>query len=414
MKICLAQVKSEKGKVQENIQNHLKFIERAILLNADLIIFPELSITNYEPRLAKALSTDVENSIFNPFQHLSDHNHITIGIGMPTKATDGIHISMLIFQPNKQRTVYSKNLLHSDELPYFISSNNQPTLTIKGQKIALGICYETLQRAHFIKAKENNADLYVASVAKPKRGTNQAYLHFSAIAKEFKTPILMCNSIGYSDNFMSNGLSAVWNSNGERINQIDAINQGLLIYDSDTEYTEVFQPQIAKGQRADLDPLFTIYLNCKTALEKNGIYQWVDSYPTKKIIAEDIDKGVLFILKTNREIIGAINISEEQETEYKTVNWEFNALKVLVIHRLVIAPKHQRNGYARRLMDFAEKFARENNYTSIRLDAYSQNKKVVEFYKKRAYVIRGQVNFPKRAHPFHCMEKKIIAIDNTI
>ena len=240
MRICIAQAKSEKGKIQANIENHLKLINRAIKFNSDLIIFPELSITNYEPELAYELATDLEDNIFNPFQDLADKNQIAIGIGMPTKSIDGINISMLIFQPNKSRTIYSKCLLHSDELPYFVSSNKQPFLKIKGKKIALGICYETLQREHFVKAKENDADIYIASVSKPERGTSKAYLHFSSIAKEFKTPILMSNSVGYCDNFLSNGLSSVWNCKGELIGQLDKENQELLIYDTENELTEIF------------------------------------------------------------------------------------------------------------------------------------------------------------------------------
>ncbi len=235
MKICIAQTKSEKGNVKKNIQNHLEFVELAVKLKSDLIVFPELSITNYEPELVSELATDVKDNIFNPFQDLSDKNQITIGIGMPTKATDGINISMLIFQPNEERIVYSKSILHSDEAPYFVSSDNQPFLNIKGKNIALGICYETLQREHFVKAKENNADLYIASVAKPDRGTDKAYLHFPSAAKEFETPVLMCNSIGFSDNFVANGLSSVWNKKGELLDQLDKENQGLLIYDTETE-----------------------------------------------------------------------------------------------------------------------------------------------------------------------------------
>ena len=385
----------------------MKLIGLAIELNADLIVFPELSITNYEPELANELATDVKDSIFNPFQDISDENKIAIGVGMPTKATDGINISMLIFQPNKDRIVYSKHLLHSDELPYFVSSNNQPFLEIKGKRIALGICYETLQREHFVKAKESNADLYIASVAKPDRGTDKAYLHFPSMAKEFKTPILMCNSIGYSDNFVANGLSSVWNNKGELLDQLDKENQGLLVYDTEEELTKIDQQKIIKGQLSDLEQLFTVYINGKKELEKNGIYQWVDSYPTKEIIENDITKGVLFVLKNGTEIIGAINISEEQEPEYQSINWEFDNSKVLAVRRLVINPKHQRKGYAQKLMDFAENFAEENNYSSIRLDAYSQNERVINFYKKREYFIRGNVNFPERSYPFHCMEKEI-------
>lgn len=414
MKICIVQTKSEKGNVQKNIENHLEFIERAIKLNADLIIFPELSITNYEPELATELATDIESSIFSPFQEISNTNGISIGIGMPTKATDGINISMLIFQPNKEKTVYSKQMLHSNELPYFVCGKNQPFLTINGVKIAIGICYETLQREHFLNAKNQGADIYIASVAKPKGGIEKAYKHFPQIANEFNTPILMSNCIGYCDNFMSVGQSALWNKKGELIEQLDANNQGLLIYDTKTRKTEKDQLKIEKGKLSEINQLFQIYLNGKNDLEKNGIYQWTNNYPTRSILESDLEKRVLFVLRNDKEIIGAINISEEQEPEYETIKWKFDSSQVLVIHRLVIDPKYQGKGYAKKLMDFAEKFAEENNYSSIRLDAYSQNKRVIDFYKKRKYFIRGDVNFLEREYPFHCMEKEIITAYNQV
>lgn len=414
MKICIAQTESEKGNIQRNIENHLEFIERATKLKADLIVFPELSITNYEPDLAKELTTEIEINIFSPFQEISNKNEITIGVGMPTQSTDGINISMLIFQPNKERTTYSKQMLHSDELPYFVCGNEQVILTIKGQKIAIGICYETLQREHFLNAKNQGTDIYIASVAKPKDGIEKAYKHFPQIAKEFNTPILMSNCVGYCDNFMSVGQSAVWNKKGELIEQLDDNNQGLLIFDTKTDRTENEQLKIEKGTLSDLNELFQIYLNGKNKLEKNRIYQWTDNYLTRSIIEKDLEKGVLFILRNDKEILGAINISEEQEAEYQTINWKFNSSKVLVIHRLVIDPKFQGKGYASKLMDFAEKFAIENNYSSIRLDAYSQNKRVIDFYEKRNYYICGNVNFPEREYPFHCMEKEIITAYNIV
>jgi len=409
MKICIAQTHSLKGKVNKNIQGHLRIIERAIKFNSDLIIFPELSITGYEPDLAKELSTDIENSIFDPFQELSDKTKITIGVGMPTNTVDGINISMLIFQSNKNRVVYSKQILHSDEFPYFVCGTKQFFINIEEKKIAIGICYETLQREHFVNAKQNGADVYIASVAKSKEGIEKAYLHFSKIADEFSTPILISNSVGYCDNFMSVGQSAVWNENGKLIELLDSENQGLLIYDTETELIKIDQSKIEKGQLFDLEKSFQIYLNAKIDLENNGIYQWTDNYPTITIIENDLRKGFLYTLKSNEKIIGAISISEEQEKEYKLVKWEFGNSKVLVIHRLVIDPKYQKKGYAQKLMEFAENFAKNNNYSSIRLDAYSQNERVIEFYKKRNYFIRGNVNFSERKHSFYCMEKEIIS-----
>lgn len=238
MKICIVQTKSVKGKIQENINNHLEWVERAINFNSDLIIFPELSITNYEPKLAKEYAWDIENSIFNPFQELSDSNNITIGIGVPIKVSDGINISMLIFQPKKKRVVYSKQLLHSDELLYFVSGNEQTILNIEGNKIAIGICYETLQREHFVNAYQKGSDIYIASVAKSKGGIEKAFKHFQQIAKEFNIPILLSNCVGYCDNFMSVGQSAVWNKDGLLIEQLDSQNQGIIIYDTETILTK--------------------------------------------------------------------------------------------------------------------------------------------------------------------------------
>ncbi|MFK8060979.1 MAG: GNAT family N-acetyltransferase [Polaribacter sp.] len=168
------------------------------------------------------------------------------------------------------------------------------------------------------------------------------------------------------------------------------------------------QLKIEQGHLSDLKELFQIYKNGKIALEKQNIFQWTDNYPTLSILKKDLEKKHLFILKINNEIIGAINISEEQEKEYKNIDWKFSNKKVLVIHRLVIDPKKQRNGFANKAMAFAEEYAVSNQYTSIRLDVYSKNNYTVNFYKKRNFIIRGSVNFPERKHPFYCMEKDLL------
>jgi len=241
MKICIAQTQSSEGKVEESIQNHMHIIESAIKLNVHLIIFPELSITGFEPSLTKELATNLEDPIFNQFQEKSDIHKITIGVGMPINTVDGIHVSILIFQPNEKRTMYAKQLLHPDELPYFICGKENIILNLKETKIAIGICYEALQPQHFLNAIENDADIYIASVSKPAVGVKKAYNHFSKTAKEFNTPILMSNSIGYCDNFLSVGQSAIWNKKGTVVDQLDDENQGILIYDTELDTVEKIQ-----------------------------------------------------------------------------------------------------------------------------------------------------------------------------
>ncbi|MEM9837487.1 MAG: carbon-nitrogen hydrolase family protein [Bacteroidota bacterium] len=242
MRICLAQSEAIKGDIRANIQNHLGLIKRAAERRANVVVFPELSITGYEPTLANALATYPEDPILRPFQAISDQHQITIGAGMPTKADTGLHISMLIFQPHQAKPlVYTKRLLHADERPYFKSGNNQPSLVIGSCTIAFGICYESLQPAHFVQAKKKGADLFLASVAKSVSGTDRAYAYFPSLAQEYETPILMVNAVGHCDDFLSNGLSVVWDASGQRMGQLNSQQQGLILYDTEQRTTEIEQ-----------------------------------------------------------------------------------------------------------------------------------------------------------------------------
>lgn len=89
MKICIAQTKSDIGNIKTNIENHLRCIERAVSEKTDLIVFPELSLTSYEPELAKELAIDQNDSKLSVFQEFSDTNRIAIGVRLPTNRDSG-------------------------------------------------------------------------------------------------------------------------------------------------------------------------------------------------------------------------------------------------------------------------------------------------------------------------------------
>ena len=121
MKICAAQTRPAKGDIEANINSHIKLIMQAVNNGANIIIFPELSITGYEPELAAILATTADDSRFNCFQQISDTSNISIGIGMPLKDDGGILIGMIIFQPHALRQTYYKQHLHVDEFPYLLA-----------------------------------------------------------------------------------------------------------------------------------------------------------------------------------------------------------------------------------------------------------------------------------------------------
>lgn len=228
MKIYLAQIASFKGDIQKNIEKHIIYVKEAIENRANLICFPELSITGYEPELAESLATSADDERFDVFQELADSGAITICIGVPTISVEGMCISMFIFQPNRSRQTYSKQYLHSDEKPYFVEGTKQIIIEVEGVRIAPAICYESLIPEHFDKANEMGCDVYLASVAKPKNNVERANKYFSELSKNKNISILMVNSIGYSDNFLAIGGSAAWKSTGKLIEKLDSDNDGIL------------------------------------------------------------------------------------------------------------------------------------------------------------------------------------------
>lgn len=242
MKIGIAQTRSINGDISANIEKHIKFIELAVSLNSDSLFFPELSLTSYEPKMAKFDAIDLEDSRLDIFQKISNSSRKTIGVGIPTKSNDGILISMVIFQPNKPRQIYSKQQLHPDEFPYFINGDQQIIITVGIYKIAPAICFESLQSTHAEYASKLGADFYLASVAKSRDSVADALTYYPTVAKKYKMTVLMSNCVGFCDDFESTGYSSIWNNKGQLMGQLDDLNEGLLIFD--TEKGEVMTKMI--------------------------------------------------------------------------------------------------------------------------------------------------------------------------
>lgn len=156
-----------------------------------------------------------------------------------------------------------------------------------------------------------------------------------------------------------------------------------------------------------LDEVFTIYKDCKAALDKQGVFQWTDKYPVLSTVEGDIQAQELFGMIEGGKCIGLICLNEKQSPEYSSVDWRCLHGKILVVHRLAVAPDYQKQGIARQLMDFAEGFAKENGYAAIRLDSYSVNARSVALYSNRGYNNCGQIFFEGREAPFFCFEKPI-------
>lgn len=162
---------------------------------------------------------------------------------------------------------------------------------------------------------------------------------------------------------------------------------------------------IRKAKLPEIPEILELTRACGKEMESRGIYQWNEIYPSKAVLENDVDRGQLYLLEGSRGILGIIALTTQMDKEYEDVAWLTQNKGNLYVHRLAIHPEYQSLGYAQQLMSFAESFAKEGNFTSIRLDTFSQNPRNQRFYEQRGYSRLGNVYFPDQSEfPFYCYE----------
>lgn len=167
------------------------------------------------------------------------------------------------------------------------------------------------------------------------------------------------------------------------------------------------EAKIRVAEMKDFPVVWELVQDCVASLLEMGLDQWSDFYPTQETIRSDIQNCQMYRLSSNGDLSGIITINEQQEPEYKSIHWKIRDIPILIVHRLMTAPAVWQKGIGMRLMEFAETYARNNGYRSIRLDAYSANPAAMSLYRKLEYQPTGQVWFKNRKFPFECFEKSI-------
>ena len=163
---------------------------------------------------------------------------------------------------------------------------------------------------------------------------------------------------------------------------------------------------ISEGKTFEIDTILALTKACGKHMRENGIDQWDENYPDRGSILHDLETETLFAYRDGDEVLGIVVLNEMQDEEYGEINWSTSYDdKNIVVHRLAVRPDQQGKGLARKLMDFAEQWARENKYDAIRLDTYSQNPRNQRFYTKRGYTDLGPVYLKyNKDYPYFCYE----------
>ncbi|MEL7426650.1 MAG: carbon-nitrogen hydrolase family protein [Bacteroidota bacterium] len=233
MKIALTQYQPKAGDLAYNSEQHRHWIHQAQKAGADLVVFSELSLTGYEPDLAASLAVDLTDEYWQSWQQLSDELAISFAMGMPVRMNEGIVIGLVLFQPQQPHRIYAKQYLHLDEEPFFVPGTVWDGFWAERQ-LAFAICYEISVPAHAEQAIRNQAQLYLASVAKFEHGIAPSFERLAHLARTHGIQTMMVNAVGPADNGLCVGQTAVWDRNGRLIAQLDTVEEACLLLDTHT------------------------------------------------------------------------------------------------------------------------------------------------------------------------------------
>lgn len=241
MQIAIAQTRPIVGQIEQNVDQHIRLLREAAAYGAELIVFPELSLTGYELRHADSQIVGVDDRRFAPLQSEVNHYHLAAVVGAPTPGIKLPRISALCLQPNRPVHIVSKKYLHPDEEPFFEPGPSADIQIHAEPCVALAICFELSVMTHADSAKQIGAEIYVASVAKTDKGVDKANLRLSQIAREQGIWCLMANSLGFQDGAECAGHSGVWDADGQRIACLGSDSEGFILLDSASGAAEMLK-----------------------------------------------------------------------------------------------------------------------------------------------------------------------------
>ena len=212
----LVQFPVVKGSIEQNFLEHKKCIERAARNGVDVVVFPELSLTGYEPTLASNLAIDVESNIVKQLSIVAKENGVVVVSGCPLKSAESRpFIGALISYPSGKTDFCRKQHLHTGESEYFVAGKGSYFFKYNEQLIAVAICADFSNQTHAAEAKAANADVYLASVLVSGNGFDFDSQQLQGYASEHNFVVLMSNHNGETGGWKTCGKSRAWDNEGK-------------------------------------------------------------------------------------------------------------------------------------------------------------------------------------------------------
>lgn len=232
--IVLAQIDLIVGDISGNTTRILEYCERVkVESDADLIIFPELSISGYPPE-DLLLHSGLKRRIAEAMELIRQNvRGIAVLVGFPEYTQDHIFNSCAVYNNGKELIRYRKHALPNysvfDEKRYFTPGNETAVFELQGIKIGINICEDIWYSKPARLSKLAGAELIIVINGSPyqKDGQNIRESTIKRRISEVKIPIVYLNLVGGQDELIFDGASFVMNEKGDVIYRAPAFEETI-------------------------------------------------------------------------------------------------------------------------------------------------------------------------------------------
>lgn len=277
MKIALGQINPTVGDLAGNARLMLTYAARAAAAGAELIAFPELSLTGYPPRdlVEKPSFLDRVEQTLEQLAVDSAPLGISIIAGYTGRAAgerSGKRAlnSAAVIENGKIVFRQSKMLLPTydvfDEARYFVPAEQEQVVKLRGRRIALTICEDAWNDRTFWKHRmyqrdpveellEQGAEIHICVNASPYAMDKRALRRrmYRATARRYEVPVVYVNQVGGNDQLVFDGSSFAMNAAGDVIASAYSFQEDLVLCDVDAGTGDIHQPVTASAGARDAD-----------------------------------------------------------------------------------------------------------------------------------------------------------------
>lgn len=260
MKIALCQIDPIIGNLEYNKQNILDGYKKAIEANADLAIFPELSLVGYPP-LDLVEKSEFRKAVNKAAQEIaSQTKSMGLLFGAITEDNDkigtDIHNSAILCFDGKIQFIQHKSLIPNydvfDEMRYFDSAESVSVFDFKDEKLGISICediwndadYWYRRRYHKDPVKDlinQSATILINISASPysygKRADRKKML--AVLTKKDKIPLAYVCCVGAQTDLIFDGASMCLDTKGNLVQLGKAFAEDFILFDTKSEYPPI-------------------------------------------------------------------------------------------------------------------------------------------------------------------------------